>query len=800
MIILAVALSLLVGVSLGLLGGGGSILAVPLLVYVAGLDAHQAVATSLFVVGATSAVGLIPHARAGRVRWRTGLVFGVAGMTGAYLGGRLAGLVPGGVLLTAFAVMMLATAGGMIRGRRGGGGAGELHPLRAVGLGVAVGLVTGFVGAGGGFLIVPALVLIGGLPMSAAVGTSLLVITMQSAAGLAGHLSGAHLPWPLALAVTATAIVGSLIGGRLNGRVEQETLRRGFGWFVVGMGLLVLGEQLPHHLFTSAWPWTVVALAAGGLAVVITSAIRGARSHDTEPPKYTPRGLQLSPTTVPPAPPNPSNPVTPSIPTTVAPSHPHPSRPSDRQETTMHFTQYYLDCLSQASYLIGDTTTGQAVVVDPRRDVGEYLDDAAAAGLRIVGMINTHFHADFLSGHLELAKATGAWIGYGRVAQAEFEIRSLADGERIALGDVVLRIMETPGHTPESISVLVFEHADDELAYGVLTGDALFIGDVGRPDLLASIGVTADELGKQLYDSIQHKLMGLPDAVRVFPAHGAGSACGKNLSTERQSTIGQQRVLNYACQPMTEDRFVALVTAGQPSAPDYFVYDAILNRKDREVYDADAPIRPLDGAELDAALARGAVLLDARDVLEFAGGHLTGSINVPAHGRFAETAGMVLRPDREVVLIAPEGRQAEVAVRLARIGFDQVTGYLPDPEALLVARAGQVERASRLTPVQLAELTAADAPETPETPVVLDVRNIGEREGGYIPGSVHIPLAELARRAEEIPAGRPVVAYCAGGWRSSVAASLLRHTGHQDVSDLLGGFAAWQAMNEPVTA
>ncbi|HEX2809853.1 MAG TPA: MBL fold metallo-hydrolase [Kineosporiaceae bacterium] len=466
----------------------------------------------------------------------------------------------------------------------------------------------------------------------------------------------------------------------------------------------------------------------------------------------------------------------------------------------MHFTQYYLDCLSQASYLIGDTTTGQAVVVDPRRDVGEYLDDAAAAGLRIVGMINTHFHADFLSGHLELAKATGAWIGYGRVAQAEFEIRSLADGERIVLGDVVLQIMETPGHTPESISVLVFEHADDQVAYGVLTGDALFIGDVGRPDLLASIGVTADELGVQLYDSIQHKLMGLPDAVRVFPAHGAGSACGKNLSTERQSTIGQQRVLNYACQPMTEDRFVALVTAGQPSAPDYFVYDAILNRKDREVYDADAPIRPLDGAELDAALARGAVLLDARDVLEFAGGHLTGSINVPADGRFAETAGMVLRPDREVVLIAPEGRQAEVAVRLARIGFDQVTGYLPDPEALLVARAGQVERASRLTPVQLAELTAADAPETPETPVVLDVRNIGEREGGYIPGSVHIPLAELARRAEEIPAGRPVVAYCAGGWRSSVAASLLRHTGHQDVSDLLGGFAAWQAMNEPVTA
>jgi uncharacterized membrane protein YfcA/glyoxylase-like metal-dependent hydrolase (beta-lactamase superfamily II)/rhodanese-related sulfurtransferase len=795
MVILAVALALLVGVSLGLLGGGGSILAVPLLVYVAGLGAHQAVATSLFVVGVTSAVGLVPHARAGRVRWRTGLVFGVAGMTGAYAGGRLAGLVPGGVLLTAFAVMMLATAGGMIRGRRSAGGTGELHPLGAVGLGVTVGLVTGFVGAGGGFLIVPALVLIGGLPMTAAVGTSLLVITMQSAAGLAGHLSGAHLPWSLALAVTAMAIVGSLIGGRLTGRVDQEKLRRGFGWFVVGMGLLVLVEQLPHRVLAATWPWLVVALAATGLAAVITRALRRARSVVTNPAKYTPPGLLLMQGVASFSPATASETL--SDLATGRPSNPHTSRPSNRQETTMHFSQYYLDCLSQASYLIGDTGTGQAVVVDPRRDVQEYLDDAAAAGLRIVGMINTHFHADFLSGHLELAKATGAWIGYGRVAQAEFETRSLADGERIVLGDVVLEIMETPGHTPESISVLAFEHADDRVAYGVLTGDALFIGDVGRPDLLASIGVTADELGVQLYDSIQNKLMGLPDAVRVFPAHGAGSACGKNLSTERQSTIGQQRVLNYACQPMSQDRFVALVTAGQPSAPEYFVYDAILNRKDRDLYDADVPVAALDDAALDAALGRGAVLLDARTALDFAAGHIAGAINVPADGRFAETAGMVLRPEQEIVVLAPDGRQAEVAVRLARIGFDQVAGYVPDIEALLLERAGQVEQASRLTPVQLAELTAVDAP---ETPVVLDVRNIGEREGGYIPGSVHIPLAELARRVDEVPADQPVVAYCAGGWRSSVAASLLRHTGRHDVSDLLGGFAAWQAMNEPVTA
>ncbi len=480
-----------------------------------------------------------------------------------------------------------------------------------------------------------------------------------------------------------------------------------------------------------------------------------------------------------------SDPTTPSTPA-------HPS--------SMVFTQYYIDCLSQASYLVGDTSTGQAVVIDPRRDITEYLDDAKAHGLSIIGMINTHFHADFLSGHLELAKATGAWIGYGQVAQAEFETRSLADGERISLGDVVLEVMETPGHTPESISVLVYERAEDEVAYGVLTGDALFIGDVGRPDLLASIGVTADELGVQLYDSIQRKLMGLPDAVRVFPAHGAGSACGKNLSTARQSTIGEQRETNYACQPMSQEDFVALVTAGQPSAPEYFVYDAILNRKNREVFDEQAPVAALDDVQVDAALARGAVVLDTREVTDFAAGHLRGALNVPADGRFAETAGMVLTADVEVVLIAPEGREGEVATRLARIGFDEVTGYVANPAALMLARQDTVEQASRLTPGQLAGLATGPAANAEDAPVVLDVRNIGELEGGRIPGSLHIPLAELRRRQDEIPAGRPVVIHCAGGWRSSVAASLLRQQGREDVSDLLGGFAAWQAMHEPVNA
>ncbi|HVB43678.1 MAG TPA: rhodanese-like domain-containing protein [Streptosporangiaceae bacterium] len=459
----------------------------------------------------------------------------------------------------------------------------------------------------------------------------------------------------------------------------------------------------------------------------------------------------------------------------------------------MFFTQYYLDCLSQASYLIGDETTGRAVVVDPRRDVSEYLADADARGLVIEGVINTHFHADFLAGHLELASGAGAWIGYGRqAAEVEYPIRRLADGDSISLGDVRLQIMETPGHTPESISVLMYEHAADQVAYGVLTGDALFIGDVGRPDLLSSIGMTADELARSLYESIQHKLMALPDEVRVFPAHGAGSACGKNLSTERQSTIGMQRLTNYACAPMSAEQFVALVTEGQPSAPGYFAFDAVLNRRQHGLLDVAAHLTPLSVTDFLDRRGAGAVIVDARDPQDFAAGHLAGSLNVPADGRFAERAGMMVLPGTEILVVAPRDREAEIVTRLARIGFDGVRGYLPEPEGAFLAVPGETSRASRLT---VSELRAALGQRQP--PVVLDVRNPGELAEGTLTGSIHIPLAELPQRLAEVPAGDPVVVYCAGGIRSSIAASLLRANGHPDVSDLIGGFDAWRTMLTP---
>ncbi|MBB1253848.1 MBL fold metallo-hydrolase [Streptomyces sp. OF3] len=459
----------------------------------------------------------------------------------------------------------------------------------------------------------------------------------------------------------------------------------------------------------------------------------------------------------------------------------------------MFFAQYYLDCLSQASYMIADEETGNAVVVDPRRDVAEYLADAESRGLTVVGVINTHFHADFVAGHLELAARTGAWIGYGRRAVTEYPVRALADGERIVLGEVTLEILETPGHTPESVSVLVREHADDAVPYGVLTGDALFIGDVGRPDLLASSGVSAEELGSMLYDSVRNKLMTLPDEVRVFPAHGAGSACGKNLSTERWSTIGAQRATNYACAPMSRSAFVELVTAGQSAAPEYFSYDADLNRRRRELHDPGAAPRPLGVEEFAARRAAGAVVLDARTPQDFAAGHLRGAVNVPADGRFAEQVGTVLAPTDELLVVAPQNREREIFTRLARVGFDRFAGYLRDPDDHLAAFGDdEVTPASRVTATDLRAALDGERP-----PLVIDVRGCAERgAAGYLDAAVHIPLGELPGRLGEIADDRPVVVHCAGGHRSSIAASLLRHRGLADVSDLLGGYAAWAMAEE----
>jgi glyoxylase-like metal-dependent hydrolase (beta-lactamase superfamily II)/rhodanese-related sulfurtransferase len=461
----------------------------------------------------------------------------------------------------------------------------------------------------------------------------------------------------------------------------------------------------------------------------------------------------------------------------------------------MIFQQYYLQCLSHASYLIGDEASGRAVVVDPQRDVSQYLDDARAHNLRIERVIETHFHADFLSGHLELADQTGAVISYGDAADGtSFPIERLAHGQRLVLGDIVLEIRATPGHTPESISIVVYEHADDDEPYGVMTGDTLFIGDVGRPDLLSSQGVTADELARDLYRSTREQLLTLPDPTRVFPAHGAGSACGKQLSTETVSTIGEQRRTNYALAPMNEDEFVLVVTEGQSVAPRYFAFDARRNRENRARLDeATAP----PAITLDELLVRqreGAAVLDTREAADYAHGHLRGSLEVGLGGRFAEYAGDVLAEDQPLVLVCDPGTELEAKVRLARIGFDRVIGVLENHIDAFAAHPEVVEQSSRLNALELAERLAQG------TDIQLvDVRNPGEvSENGTITGAIALPLARLTRDIDTLDPARPTVVFCAGGYRSAIAASTLSAAGFVDVSDLIGGFEAWRTSGRDV--
>jgi hydroxyacylglutathione hydrolase len=447
--------------------------------------------------------------------------------------------------------------------------------------------------------------------------------------------------------------------------------------------------------------------------------------------------------------------------------------------------QHYLECLSQASYFIGDETTGRAVVIDPRRDISPYLESAAEHAMSIELVIETHFHADFLSGHLEIAEATGAEIGYGDNAETEFESRKLAHGERISLGQVELEIRHTPGHTPESISIVVFESADSP-PHAVFTGDTMFIGDVGRPDLLASVGISREELADHLYESIHGKLLTLPDTTRVYPAHGAGSACGKNLSTETSSTIGEQRETNYALLAPDKPTFVDLVTEGQPPAPAYFAYDADLNRHEHALLDESEAPSALTHDELRNLVADGAMLIDGRDPEDFARGHLAGSINIGLAGRYAEFAGSVVPSDVDIVLVVDVGFETEAKNRLGRIGFDRVVGHLGRPHATMAASPELVQPASRLTARQFDErLGSVDDLQ------LVDVRNPGELRLGSIDGAISIPVGQLPSRVAELDANVPTVVYCAGGYRSSVAASVLREAGFADVSDIVGGYGAW---------
>jgi glyoxylase-like metal-dependent hydrolase (beta-lactamase superfamily II)/rhodanese-related sulfurtransferase len=457
----------------------------------------------------------------------------------------------------------------------------------------------------------------------------------------------------------------------------------------------------------------------------------------------------------------------------------------------MILEQYYLGCLAHASYLVADERSRDAAVVDPQRDVDQYIADAEARGLSIRYAILSHFHADFLAGHLELRDRCGAEIVHGARGEAEYAARRVATGDRIELGPAVrLEVLETPGHSPESISLVVFDADRGPDPYAVLTGDTLFIGDVGRPDLRAALGWTAEELGSLLFDSLRERLLPLPDETLVYPAHGAGSLCGKNLSTDTVSTIGVQRQFNYALQPMTKEDFIRIVTADQPDSPAYFTYDAILNTKERPTLEEtlERELKPLDLADVIERRDRGAILLDTRDATEYAGVHIRGSINVGLDGSYATWCGTLLDPERPIVIVADPGREEESATRLGRIGFDNVAGYLRDGMKALDGRPELVDRTERITAHNLAEQLDAASP-----PLVLDVRTPQEVETGRIPGSLAIPLNHLEERLADIPRDREVVVACGSGYRSSTAVSLLEAHGLRGLSDLVGGMAAWEA-------
>ncbi|HTC63058.1 MAG TPA: MBL fold metallo-hydrolase [Candidatus Saccharimonadales bacterium] len=461
----------------------------------------------------------------------------------------------------------------------------------------------------------------------------------------------------------------------------------------------------------------------------------------------------------------------------------------------MIFKQFYLPCLAHASYVIGDEATGTAAIVDPQRDTDQYLALAAQRGLQIKHVFLTHLHADFIAGHLELRDRVGAAIYLGAQARAGYAFTPLHDGEILEFGRVRLKILETPGHTPESISIVVYDlDVNDKQPYAVLTGDTLFIGDVGRPDLRAALGWSAAQLGSMLYDSLHNKLLPLPDDTLVYPAHGAGSLCGKSLSKETVSTMGEQRRVNYALQPMSKEAFLQVVTADQPDAPAYFTYDAVMNSEERPTLDQTlAHVNPMTLDDVLALQTVGAQILDTRDSSEFSAAHLAGSINIGLGGQYATWAGTVLDHDHPIVIIADHGRENEAATRLGRIGFDHIVGYLKDGLLSLQSRPDLTVKTERLSAPFAAELLSS-----PEPPVAIDVRAPGERAQKRIAGSLSVPLNHLVENLSKIPSGRALLVYCAGGYRSSIAASLLQRGGFNQVSEIAGGIVSWETAKLPV--
>lgn len=475
----------------------------------------------------------------------------------------------------------------------------------------------------------------------------------------------------------------------------------------------------------------------------------------------------------------------------------------------MYFKQFYLACLAHASYLIG--SGGEAAVVDPQRDVDEYIKEADAHGFKIKYIIETHLHADFVSGHRELSARTGAEIVFSEKAEATFPHRAVNEGDEIKLGKVNLRIMETPGHTPESICILVTdrEGIDSENAgevaratspQKVLTGDTLFIGDVGRPDLAGGKGYTPQMMAAMMYDSLHEKLLKLSDDVEVYPAHGAGSMCGKNMSKETSSTIGEQRKFNYALKPMAKDEFVRMMTAELPEAPAYFPKDAEINRTGAEAL-SELPkletLTPENVRELTSQTEHFvSVVLDVRSAPEFGAGHVPGSLNIGLSGQFAIWAGSLIPLTAPIILVAQSNAQVEEAqTRLARVGIENVKGYLNGGVEGWRQAGFELARVSQISVDELSKLIIEQTPLQ-----ILDVRRPPEYASGHVPRAIHAPLSTLAATFSNLSVdpAKPTAVICAGGFRSSAATSILQQHGFTNLLNVTGGTTAWINAGYPV--
>jgi len=457
----------------------------------------------------------------------------------------------------------------------------------------------------------------------------------------------------------------------------------------------------------------------------------------------------------------------------------------------MYFEQFYLGCLAHASYLLA--SEGEAVVVDPQRDVELYLKAAGEHGVTIRHIFETHLHADFVSGHKELAARTGAKIYMGAQAGATFAHVPVHDGFELKFGKASIRVLETPGHTSESICLVVIDGEKSTAPWAVLTGDTLFIGDVGRPDL--SPNHTPAELAGLLYDSLHHKLLTLADNVLVYPAHGAGSLCGKNMRAERSSAIGTERLTNYALQIKSREEFITQLTSNLPARPEYFLKDAEINRTGAAALSELPALRAIQPAELKAMLSAGEIALDVRPGEEFAAGHVPGSVNIALSGQFASWAGTVLGLSAHPVLIAADDAQLEEArLRLARVGIEVLGGYLDGGVAAWKQSGFPTATIAQISVGELnARLQAGKLQ-------VLDVRREPEWDAGHIEGATWWPLDNFRVSPPEIDHDAPIAVHCKGGYRSLIASSLLQRAGFRDVVNVVGGFDAWQAAKLPLAS